>query len=70
MSVTQLSVIQDPLKSIQMGDAIVVTLDGGTELIGVIRQFDYDNGNLLLETTAPNSLQLVKHYWYFTKVLP
>jgi hypothetical protein len=60
----------DPDKTIQMGDPIVVTLDGGTTLTGVIRQYDYQNGNLLLETTAPDSLQLVNDYWYFTKVLP
>lgn len=61
--------ITDPDKSIQMGDAIIVTLDGGTTLEGVIRQYDYGNGNILIETTGPDSLQLVKHYWYFTKVL-
>jgi hypothetical protein len=65
-----LQLIVDETKTIQMGDDIIVTLEDATTLAGVIRQYDYNNGNLLLETTAPNSLQLVSTYSYFTKVLP
>ncbi len=60
----------DPDKTIQMGDDVIVTLDSTTELIGKIRYFDYNTGNLMLETVTPNSLQVVKNYQYFTKVLP
>jgi hypothetical protein len=60
----------DPQMTIQMGDAVVVTVDATTELTGTIRFFDYGTNSIMIETTVPNSLQVVKNYLYFTKVLP
>ena len=62
----------DPSRSIQMGDNIVVTMsDGATtfELTGIIRQYDYNNGNILLEDTITDFLHLIKDYLHFYKDL-
>jgi len=62
----------DPTKSIQMGDTVVVTMsDGATtfELTGIIRQYDYGNGNILLEDTVTDFLHLIKDYLHFYKDL-
>ncbi len=62
----------DPTKSIQMGDTVVVTMsDGATtfELTGIIRQYDYGNGNILLEDTVTDFLHLIKDYIHFYKDL-
>jgi len=60
-----------PLKGIQMGDSVVVHLKdtGNHTITGVIRSYDYGNGNLLIETTSPDTLQVVSNYAYLTKVL-
>lgn len=64
-----LQLASTPAKAIQMGDPIVVTIDGTTTLAGTIRQYDYDNGNILLEDETPTAeaLYIVKNYWYFAK---
>ena len=70
MSQLRLSSITDPNLSIQMGDTIVVVLSDGAatfELTGIIRQYDYTNGNILLEDTLTDFLHLIKHYLHFYK---
>ena len=72
MSSFRLQSITDPNLSIQMGDTIVVIMsDGSTtfELTGIIRQYDYGTGNLLLEDPLTNFLHLIKHYLHFYKDL-
>ena len=62
----------NPERSIQMGDSIVITMsDGSTtfELTGIIRQYDYENGNVLLEDTSTDFLHLIKDYIHFYKDL-
>lgn len=64
--------ITDPDKSIQMGDTVVVTMSDGAAVItltGIIRQYDYDNGNILLEDTGTDFLHLIKNYIHFYKDL-
>lgn len=67
-----LKLIVDPDKSIQMGDPVVVTMSDGTAVItltGIIRQYDYNNGNILLEDTATDFMHLIKDYLHFYKDL-
>ncbi len=71
-SLTLIATPTDPAKSIQMGDTIVVTMsDGATtfELTGIIRHYDYNNGNILLEDTITDFLHLIKNYIHFYKDL-
>ena len=70
MSQLRLQSITNPELSIQMGDTIVVVFSDGTatfELTGIIRQYDYTNGNILLEDTLTDFLHLIKHYLHFYK---
>jgi len=62
----------DPTRSIQMGDTVVVIMSDGAatfELTGIIRQYDYGNGNILLEDTITDFLHLIKDYIHFYKDL-
>ncbi len=62
----QLSLITDPSKSIQMGDTITIHVSDTVNFTGIIRQYDYNNGNVLLEDFDV-SLSLFKDYLYFIK---
>ncbi len=62
-----LQIIEDPTRSIQMGDDITMVIDSTTTLTGIIRQYDYTNGNVLLEDTVTDFLHLVKTYQHFYK---
>ena len=55
-----------------MGDSVVVTMSDGTALFtltGIIRQYDYDNGNVLLEDTGTDFLHVIKNYIHLYKDL-
>ena len=60
----------DTERSIQMGDTVVVVLDGvAPNLTGIIRQYDYDNGNVLLEDPITDFLHVISSYLHFYKDL-
>jgi hypothetical protein len=61
----------DPALSIQMGDTVTVTFEdhGPTPSItGIIRYFDDTTASLMVEVVGV-SLNVIKNYAYFTKVL-
>ena len=69
MTSIRLTSVTEPDKSIQMGDDITMVIDSVTTLTGVIRQYDYDNGNVLLEDTGTDFLHVIKNYQHFYKDL-
>ena len=48
---------------------LVMVIDSVTTLNGIIKQYDYENGNVLLEDTVTDFLHLVKTYQHFYKDL-